>query len=157
MIVFQSETKFKLPQKKLHLLWLKKIVANENKILGDINYIFCDDDYLLKINIEYLNHDTYTDVITFDYTEKNKISGDIFISIQRIEENANTFNVLFEEELLRVMSHGIFHLCGYNDKTSNEEKIMREKEDIAILMFEIVKNMNQSDNSNTNLNHKLLN
>jgi len=102
--------------------WLMKIIASENKNLGDIAYIFCDDDYLLRLNQKYLDHDTYTDVITFDYTNGNTIAGDVFISTDRVRENAEHFNVDFEEELRKVMSHGILHLFGYGDKEEEEIK-----------------------------------
>ena len=92
-----------------------------------MSYIFCDDTYLLDINLQYLNHDTLTDIITFDYSDENTISGDIFISIQRVRDNAKKFNVDFEEELLRVMSHGVLHLLGFNDKTESDKDLMRNK------------------------------
>ena len=101
----------------------------------EINYIFCDDDYLHQINVEYLNHDTLTDIITFDYTEDNVLSSDIFISIERVSDNANDFGVTFETELLRVMAHGILHLCGYKDKTEEDSQQMRKKEDEKIIFF----------------------
>ena len=115
--------------KKEFSIWLNEILIEENKILGDIVYVFCDDDYLLAKNIKYLNHNTLTDVITFDYSKNKLISGDILISIDRVRENSNIFEVQFLNELQRVMVHGLLHLLGYNDKTKKEEKEIREKED----------------------------
>lgn len=135
MILFQSETNFHLKNKKEYKAWIKKIAESENKKVGDINYIFCMDEYLIEVNKKYLNHDTYTDIITFDYGEDGVIHGDIFISIERVEENAILFSTTFFDELLRVMAHGILHLCGYKDKSKAEEKEMREREDFAIKMF----------------------
>ncbi len=99
---------------------------------GDISVIFCSDDYLKQININYLNHDYYTDIITFDYSDKNIISGDLFISIDRVRENADINNENFNREICRVIIHGILHLCGYNDKTSKEKEKMRKLEDVFL-------------------------
>jgi len=107
---------------------INRMIFEEKKEEGELSFVFCSDDYLLKMNKDYLQHDYFTDVITFDYTENNIISGDIFISIDRIKENAKRFNVTFEEELQRVMIHGILHLIGYNDKTEEEQSEMTEKE-----------------------------
>ena len=112
MILFHSETDFQISNKLLHKRWLAAVAAHEGFKIGDVNYIFCDDDYLLKINLEYLSHDTLTDIITFDYVEKKVLNGDIFISIERVRENSELFSVSFEQELLRVLSHGLLHLCG---------------------------------------------
>lgn len=109
--------------------WLEEIILSEEKKPGDINYIFCDDDYLLKVNQDYLQHDYYTDIITFDYVKGRTISGEIFVSLQRISDNASTLSKNYEEELRRVLAHGILHLCGYKDKTEEEERQMRGKED----------------------------
>lgn len=111
---------------------LSTLIINEGKKLGDIQYIFCDDAYILKVNQDYLNHDYYTDIITFDYVKGKLISGDIFISLQRIKDNASTLSVDYLEEFKRVLCHGILHLCGYKDKTEEEQKIMRSKEDFYI-------------------------
>ncbi|MDO4728184.1 MAG: rRNA maturation RNase YbeY [Bacteroidota bacterium] len=136
MIIFDYETNFELPQKEENYThWIEKIIVSESKELGEINYIFCDDEYLHKINIEYLDHDTLTDIITFDYTQDDIISGDILISTERVMDNANDFKVSFEEELLRVMSHGILHLCGYKDKTEDESNLMRQKENEKMAWF----------------------
>lgn len=113
--------------------WLEKIPAQEGKKLLGLQYIFCSDTYLLDINIRYLDHDTLTDIITFDNAEtEGEIEGDIFISIDRVKENAIKFKVPFEKELARVLAHGALHLCGYGDKTASEVKIMRQKEDFYI-------------------------
>lgn len=114
------------------------MAKQEGFTIGDINYIFCDDEYLLKINLEYLNHDTLTDIITFDYVENGVLSGDIYISIERVRENAVIFSVPFEQELLRVLAHGVLHLCGYKDKTNKDSVLMRQKEDTAIQLFNTI-------------------
>ena len=115
--------------------WLEEIILSEEKKLGDINYIFCDDEYLLKINQDYLQHDYYTDIITFDSVKGKTISGEIFVSLQRISDNASTLLKNYEEELKRVLAHGILHLCGYKDKSEEEEKEMRNKEDFYIARY----------------------
>lgn len=115
--------------------WLKDIILSEGKKLGEINYIFCDDEYLLKVNQDYLQHDYYTDIITFDYVKGKTISGEIFVSLQRISDNASTLSKNYEEELRRVLAHGILHLCGYKDKTEEEEQLMRSKEDFYIAKY----------------------
>src|SRR6218665_494679 len=112
--------------------WLEDIILSEEKKTGEINYIFCDDEYLLKINQDYLQHDYYTDIITFDYVKGKTISGEIFVSLQRILDNASTLSQDFESEFRRVLAHGLLHLCGYKDKTEEEEYTMRQKEDFYI-------------------------
>ncbi|MBP7174150.1 MAG: rRNA maturation RNase YbeY [Cloacibacterium sp.] len=114
--------------------WLENIIISEGKKLGEINYIFCDDEYLLKVNQDFLAHDYYTDIITFDYVKGKTISGDIFVSLPRIFDNASTLSKNFEDEFHRVLAHGILHLCGYKDKTEAEEKEMRSKEDFYLLI-----------------------
>ncbi|MDX2188329.1 MAG: rRNA maturation RNase YbeY [Bacteroidota bacterium] len=130
----------KIPFSKKHIkLWIMQIAKSEKVIFGEINYIFCSDEFLLNLNLKYLNHDTLTDIITFDNSDNsNKITGDVFISIERVNENASNLNIDFKSELLRVMSHGILHLCGYKDKNSNDKLIMKQKEDAAIALFTIV-------------------
>ena len=116
--------------------WLKQIALNENYIIKELNYIFLTDDELLEINIEYLNHNTYTDIITFDHSEKNgKIESDIFISLQRVEANAKKYETNIENELNRVLAHGLLHLCGYKDKTKTDVAIMRQKEENSLSLF----------------------
>lgn len=112
--------------------WIKEIALSHNKEVGDIAYIFCSDAYILNINKEYLNHDYYTDIITFDYSEEGQIAGDIFISIDTVKSNAEQFNASFDEELYRVIIHGILHLCGINDKTPEEQEIMTQEENNAL-------------------------
>ncbi|MCX8533329.1 rRNA maturation RNase YbeY [Chryseobacterium luquanense] len=115
--------------------WLEEIILSEGKKLGEINYIFCNDDYLLKVNQDYLQHDYYTDIITFDYVKGKTISGEIFVSLQRISDNASTLSKDYEEELRRVLAHGVLHLSGYKDKTEEEEQLMRSKEDFYLAKF----------------------
>lgn len=115
--------------------WLNQVISNEAKEEGDITYIFCDDDYLLEKNIRFLNHNTLTDVITFDYCEGNSVSGDIFISIERVKENSEVFKVDFLTELNRVMVHGLLHLLGYKDKTERESNLMRKKENYYLSKY----------------------
>ncbi len=112
--------------------WIEKIIITEEKRLGEINYIFCDDEYLLKINQDYLQHDYYTDIITFDQVRGKTISGEIFVSLQRIKDNASLISKNYEEEKKRVIAHGVLHLCGYKDKTEEQQKIMRAKEDFYL-------------------------
>lgn len=137
MINFHLEDiDFKLQQKLKLKNWLKSVLEAEGFVLGDVNYVFCSDEYLLKINVEYLDHDYLTDIITFDNSEDEElIEGDIFISIDRVVDNARTFEVSTEHELRRVLVHGILHLCGYLDKTNEEEQLMREKENHYLQLF----------------------
>lgn len=110
-------------------IWIEKIIISEGKKTGEINYIFCDDEYLLKINQDFLDHDYYTDIITFDNVRGKTISGEIFVSLQRIKDNASLISKNYEEEKKRVIAHGVLHLCGYKDKTDEQQKEMRAKED----------------------------
>ncbi|OMQ12358.1 rRNA maturation RNase YbeY [[Flexibacter] sp. ATCC 35103] len=137
MINFNYETEFTLDNEQAFADWLSAVIVSENKNEGEINYIFCDDEYLHKINVEYLNHDTLTDIISFDYTVGNELNGDIFVSVERVEDNAKDFNVSFIEELKRVLAHGILHYCGYKDKSDSEAELMRSKEDDKIAMFHV--------------------
>jgi rRNA maturation RNase YbeY len=114
------------------------LIEMEGKKTGDISFILCTDDVLLDINRKYLGHDYYTDVITFDYTVDNVVSGDIFISVERVEENAFEFGVSFNHELSRVMYHGVLHLCGYEDESEDEERTMKEKEDFYLKTLSII-------------------
>jgi probable rRNA maturation factor len=115
--------------------WIASVISKEKKQEGKIAYIFCSDKELLKINKEFLNHSTLTDIITFDYSEGKLISGEIYISVERVMENSIKFKTEFKSELQRVMIHGVLHLCGYGDKSSSEKKLMREKENKALLLF----------------------
>ena len=140
MISFNYESDFNLDNETVYADWLSKVISSEIKNEGEINYIFCDDDYLLEINQQYLDHDTLTDIISFDYSIGNELHGDIFISIERVRDNAQDFNVSFDEELKRVMVHGILHYCGYKDKSEADEKLMREKEEEKMKMFHVKQN-----------------
>jgi probable rRNA maturation factor len=137
MISFNIELGgFKLSDVRKKKSWLKDLVKDQGFKLGELNYIFLDDEGLHKINLEYLNHDTYTDIITFDNSEdENLIEGDIFVSIERITENAKKFEVNFDAELSRVMAHGVLHLCGYLDKKPADVKLMREMEEKYIKKY----------------------
>ena len=137
MIEFHYEINFSLKNKMSISKWIDHTIRTENKITGDINYIFCSDDYLLARNIKYLKHDSLTDIITFNYCEGNKINCDIMISIDRVKENSSIFETSFLEELYRVMIHGILHLVGYDDKTEKEKNIMRKKEDFYLKKLHI--------------------
>lgn len=137
MINYNYELDFELTNETAISSWLSKVILSENKSEGEINYIFCDDEYLLQINQQYLNHDTLTDVISFDYSLGNELSGDIFISTERVQDNANDYKVTFAEELNRVMVHGILHYCGFKDKTEEDELAMRNKEEEKLQMFHV--------------------
>lgn len=128
---FEEGVSYTLKQKNKIRKWIEQAISSEGfESIGELNYIFCSDDYLLVLNKQYLSHDTYTDVVTFDTSvEENEIAGDIFISIERIRENAKLFGNKIEEELHRVMIHGILHLCGYEDETEYDKKKMTERED----------------------------
>jgi rRNA maturation RNase YbeY len=117
--------------------WIKEIVASYQKRVGEVTYIFCSDEEILHINRQYLNHDYYTDIITFDYSEADTISGDLFISLDTVKSNSETFHTDYPEELHRVMIHGVLHLCGFNDKSPEDEKLMREKENEALKKYGI--------------------
>lgn len=132
-VFFDSEEMdFVLNNEEKVTQWLKKLIEQEDKSLRLLNFIFCSDDYLLRLNLEYLQHDTLTDIITFPYAELPSIHGDIFISIERVRENARLYRVPFEQELHRVMAHGVLHLCGYGDKTEEEAALMRKKEEQSL-------------------------
>jgi rRNA maturation RNase YbeY len=134
---FTEDIKFDLPQKQKRKTWLKQIAQSENFKVGELNFIFCSDEYLYQINVDYLNHHTYTDIITFDNSEEEKlIEGDIFISIDRVRENAQKHNQEEKSELSRVVSHGLLHLMGYKDKTKSDAEVMRSKEALAIELFQ---------------------
>lgn len=132
MISFNYETKFQLENETDISKWISSVISSEKFKEGDISYVFCDDDYLLKLNIKFLNHNTLTDIISFDDTIGKILHGDIFISVERVKENAENFNVSFQEELNRVMVHGILHYCGYKDKTKTDSKTIRSKENFYI-------------------------
>jgi rRNA maturation RNase YbeY len=136
MIEFNFETEFKLKESSKLKKWIANTIASEGFQLGDISYVFCDDAYLLKLNQDYLNHDTLTDIISFDYRMNKEINGEIYISVERVAENAKDFSVEFYTELHRVMIHGILHFCGFKDKTQSEEQKMRQREDEALKLLD---------------------
>ena len=133
-----EDCEFTLDNEALVIEWIKQILQQENKILQHISFIFCSDSYLHELNIQYLNHDTLTDIITFYYTSPPDIEGDIFISIDRVRENAKAFAGSFQEELHRVIAHGVLHLCGYGDKSDSEKEIMTEKENEALYCLSLL-------------------
>ncbi|MBB3123145.1 rRNA maturation RNase YbeY [Mesoflavibacter sabulilitoris] len=135
MISFNYETDFKLLDEAKTSSWISKIIEHHNCKKEEISYVFCDDEYLHRLNVQYLNHDTLTDIISFDYSIGKTISGDIFISVERVEDNAKYFDVDFNIELHRVIIHGILHYCGFKDKTEDDAKLMRAKEDEALFML----------------------
>lgn len=133
---FEEDIKFLLKDKRKLRNWFRATILEEGGKPGILNFIFCSDNYLLSINTSYLNHNTYTDIITFDLSENDEyISGDIFISIERVKENAKAFKISFPQELHRVLIHGILHLLGYKDKTPSQENEMRSKEDYYLSLL----------------------
>lgn len=128
MISFNYETDFRLENESVISDWISGVVVSESFKVGEINYVFCDDEYLHKLNLEFLNHDTLTDIISFDYSVGKVLQGDIFISIERVIDNANDFDVSFSTELKRVIVHGVLHYCGYKDKVEDDAVVMRDKE-----------------------------
>lgn len=136
MIDFIFDTPFQLSNSKKIISWIESVIEAEGFETGEITYTFCDDDSLYKINVEYLGHDTLTDIISFDYVSGKQVNGDIFISVERVKNNAEEFGVSFDNELLRVIIHGILHLVGYKDKTEKDTALMREKENLYIGLFE---------------------
>ncbi|PWK17845.1 rRNA maturation RNase YbeY [Arcicella aurantiaca] len=136
IIFFNEDITFKFQGKNLFKAWLKKVAEKEGFKVKNLNYIFCSDEYLHKINVEYLDHDTYTDIITFDNSEdETTIEGDIFISIDRVKENSQTLNTVFEDELKRVIVHGLLHLCGYDDHSPEDKAEMRRLESEYIVLL----------------------
>jgi len=136
MIEFYSETDFELKNELQISQWISEIISSEGFELGDITYVFCDDEYLNRLNVQFLDHDTLTDIISFDNSLGKEIHGEIYISIERVMENAEDYKVAFETELYRVIIHGILHYCGYKDKTQEEQKTMRIKENEALFCLE---------------------
>ena len=137
MIEFHYELDFELDSEKNYTDWLLRIISAEGGDIVMLNYVFCKDEYLLSLNRKYLNHNTLTDILTFDYSEGGGLVADIYISIERIKENTRDLSVQFEEELRRVMCHGLLHILGYDDQTKEEKRIMRAKEDEKINMFHV--------------------
>jgi len=135
-ISFQNQSiEFKLSEKIKIKGWIKTIIASEKKGMGNLNFVFTSDEEILKTNVQYLKHNTYTDIITFDYCEGKKINGDIIISVERVKENADKFKTDFETEIKRVIIHGVLHLCGYKDKSEKDSKLMRSKENAALKRY----------------------
>ncbi len=135
---FNEDTTFLLKHKSVLRTWIKRVIVQEKLQLESLNYIFCSDQYLWKMNKEYLEHDTYTDIITFDNSSGEKmVEADVFISVDRVKENAQIQNITFLQELYRVMVHGILHLMGFNDKTPNQKRVMSEKEDACISLLKL--------------------
>ncbi|MBL4605444.1 MAG: rRNA maturation RNase YbeY [Flavobacteriaceae bacterium] len=137
MITFNYETDFILGNEEKLSSWISNIIDLEGSELGEINYIFCDDDYLHKINLQFLEHDTYTDIISFDYTQGVVVNGDIYISTERVAENAQKYNATFDHELHRVIIHGVLHYLGFKDKTEEEKQLMRNKENESLMILNI--------------------
>lgn len=137
MIEYHYELDFKLSSEEDHSSWLERVVASEEGRIGSINYIFCNDQYLLELNYKHLKHNMLTDILTFDYSNGKEIIGDIYISVERVRDNAGDLAVGFEEELLRVMAHGVLHILGYKDKVESDVLEMRSKEDEKIKMFHV--------------------
>jgi rRNA maturation RNase YbeY len=136
---FSEDIPFELPEKLRRKRWLKQLAVSRGFTIGEMNYVFCSDEYLYQMNVDYLNHDTYTDIITFDNSEKTgELEGDIFISVDRVRENAKTLKVEEATELTRVLAHGLLHLMGHKDKTKDEASLMREKEEEAIELYRLI-------------------
>ncbi|NQX90563.1 MAG: rRNA maturation RNase YbeY [Flavobacteriales bacterium] len=137
MIYFFSEdTPFQLKQKIKHKRWLSALSESHNFSIGDLNFIFCSDEHLYKMNVQYLSHDTYTDIITFGELDAKKIHGDLFISVDRIRDNAKSNNTSFELELARVMAHGVLHIIGYKDKSPSDALEMRAQEEKSLILYD---------------------
>jgi rRNA maturation RNase YbeY len=132
---FTEDVSFPPMKRRKIAQWIKQIAAGYGKKVGEISYIFCSDSKILAVNLEYLQHDYFTDIITFDYSENDTLSGDLFISLETVKSNAEKFGVDYEEELQRVIIHGILHLCGQNDKSPKERAIMTQKEDAALALL----------------------
>jgi probable rRNA maturation factor len=142
MSIHYFAEKVRKPNLRYRLIsnWLKLIIASHTKDLGNISYVFCDDNYLLEINRKYLNHDFFTDIVTFDYVENDLISGDVFVSTERVSDNSVKFGVNLEDEFLRVICHGVLHLLKYNDHDGAEREFMRKKESEFISLFKKIEN-----------------
>ena len=137
MISFNYETEFELSNEDSISDWISRVIVSEQKTEGELAFVFCDDAYLLELNQNYLQHDTLTDIISFDYSLGNELHGDVFISVERVKGNAILFDQTFENELLRVLVHGVLHYCGYKDKSAADKQLMRSKENEKIAMFHV--------------------
>lgn len=137
MIDFNYQNDFEPIDEVVYSRWLEGVATSESNTIGEISYVFCSDEYLLELNKQFLNHDTYTDIVTFDYCENGLINGELYISTDRVADNAVDFGVTFSEELHRVMAHGLLHLMGYGDKSENDIVVMRSKEMEKMNMFHV--------------------
>ncbi|MDP5077521.1 MAG: rRNA maturation RNase YbeY [Nonlabens sp.] len=137
MIDFNYQNDFEPIDEVVYSRWLERVATSESNTIGEISYVFCSDEYLLELNKQFLNHDTYTDIVTFDYCENGLINGELYISTDRVADNAVDFGVTFSEELHRVMAHGLLHLMGYGDKSENDIVVMRSKEMEKMNMFHV--------------------
>ncbi|WP_425235137.1 rRNA maturation RNase YbeY [Ulvibacterium sp.] len=137
MIEFYFETELDLQEKGRYAEWVVQIGKSERREIGELSFVFCDDTYLLELNRKFLNHDTFTDVITFDYSNDDVVLGEVFISIDRLKENSYKYHVTFLDELRRVMAHGVLHLLGYNDKSDEDSKQMKAKEEEKMKLFHV--------------------
>ncbi|WP_298762886.1 rRNA maturation RNase YbeY [uncultured Polaribacter sp.] len=135
MITFNYELDFEIENEAVLESWISSIIKSHNCELGEVNYIFCNDEYLHKLNLEFLKHDTLTDIISFDNSLGKLINGDIYISVERVLENAEEYKVSFQEELKRVMIHGVLHYCGFKDKTEKDQEEMTKQENLALSSF----------------------
>lgn len=135
MISYNYETEFNLDNETLITKWINQVAESHNCTIQDINYIFVDDEYQHKLNVEFLNHDTLTDIISFDYSVGKNLHGDIYISVERVVDNAKDFKVSFKDEMHRVLIHGILHYCGFKDKSDEDAKLMRSMENEALLLW----------------------
>ena len=135
---FTEDTSFAFKEKRLTSRWLKLVAESEIRRLGDISIVFCSDNYILDVNMKYLQHDYFTDIITFDYCEGDRLNGDLFISVDSVRENASFYGTEFSDELNRVIIHGVLHLIGYDDHTEEEVKVMRSKEDYYLKIRGII-------------------
>ena len=135
VLFFAEEIDFPPVKRRKIAQWVKQVASGYSKKIGEINYIFCTDNRILEINCQYLQHDYFTDIITFDYSESNILSGDMFISLETIKSNSEKFGTTYHDELLRVIIHGFLHLCGENDKSPKEREIMSQKEDVALALL----------------------
>ncbi len=137
MINYNYEGSFSLTDEPYYSDWITRVIRLNDLLVSELSYVFCDDVYLLDLNKRFLNHDTLTDIITFDYSDGNKVAGDIFISVERVAENSEKYGTDFDAELRRVMIHGVLHLMGYGDKDEEEKKVMRQMEDSMMKMFHV--------------------
>jgi len=137
MIEFSYQTDFELKEEKVYVDWLAQVADSNDAVVESLGYVFCDDEFVFSMNVEHLNHDTYTDIITFDYGSESVLEGEIYISVDRVRDNASQFGIEFHIELKRVMVHGLLHMLGYGDHTPEEKEVMRSLEDKFIGLFHV--------------------